>query len=160
MSKNNNQPISFTVFTEQWFPYHACAGRGTVFYTVMTRGTKEYKGKAQFWFVCRTWPETYSATQHWLRLGYNVAGCSSGLGWHFVVVPPQGSKPQVVYCFDVSNPIFDICIIQRKKESFHYTILYVTRDCYSREIIVVMTDDKTVRFSVLWPVLVSHQMLF
>ena len=62
MSKNDNQPISFTVFTEKWFPYHACAGRGTVFYTVMTRGTKEYKGKAQFWFVCRTWPETYSAT--------------------------------------------------------------------------------------------------
>ncbi|RMX59466.1 hypothetical protein pdam_00018364, partial [Pocillopora damicornis] len=104
VKKKFNQPISFTVFTEQWFPYHACAGRGTVFYTVMTRGTKEYKGKAQFWF---------------------------------------GSKPQVVYCFDVSNPIFDICIIQRKKESFHYTILYVTRDCYSREIIVVMTDDKT-----------------
>ena len=41
------------------FRITSVAARGSTFYVVMTKSTKEWKGKSQMWFISNTWNETY-----------------------------------------------------------------------------------------------------
>ena len=70
------------------FEVTSSAALGSTFYIVMTKGTKEYKGKSQMWFTFNRWNETYDEINKQYKAGYTVTGIcySTGLREYFVVM--------------------------------------------------------------------------
>ena len=44
----------------------SCAALDSTFYIIMTKDTKEYHGKQQIWFSCRTWKEANDDIQEYV----------------------------------------------------------------------------------------------
>ena len=70
------------------FAVTSSAALGSTFYVVMTKGTKEYKGKSQMWFTFNRWDKTYDEINKQHKAGYTVTGIcySTGLREYFVVM--------------------------------------------------------------------------
>ncbi|KAL9953313.1 hypothetical protein ACROYT_G040711 [Oculina patagonica] len=82
---------------EKWtegFKITACAARGSTFYVIMTKDTKEYKDKTQTWFTCSTRERLNSKVQEKYEEGKAITGIcySTGLKKYFVVMTetPEG----------------------------------------------------------------------
>ena len=67
---------------EDGFQITACAARDSTFYIIMTKDTKEYKGKLQSWFTRNTWNDAKTEIQKGYDEGKMITGVcySSGLG--------------------------------------------------------------------------------
>ncbi|XP_068670715.1 uncharacterized protein [Montipora foliosa] len=87
------------------FKITACATRGSKFYVVMTKNTKEYNGKAQSCFTKNSCSDVTSR----IKMGYNeeqaITGICYSVGLHkfFVVMTKEPSKYQVSRWFDTSS---------------------------------------------------------
>ena len=70
------------------FKITACVARGSTFYIVMTKGTREYKEKLQAWFTLNSWDEVKQLLQENKDTERVLTGIcySSGLSKYLVVV--------------------------------------------------------------------------
>jgi len=132
---------------DEGFRITACASRDSTFYVVMTKGTKEYKDRAQCQFTCNTWKDTETEIQSEYKEGKAITGIcySSGLGRYFVVMTemPEG---QCYRWFDLrtkeGNAAFDNWFEEKYKEGFYPTIEF--KDPTDNKLLIVMTTDKNI----------------
>ena len=70
------------------FRITACAARGSSFYIIMTKGTKEYTSKDQECFTSSTWKGIASELHRGYKEGKRITGIcySTGVGQYFVVM--------------------------------------------------------------------------
>ena len=83
----------------------ACAARGSTFYVVMTKGTKEYNGKAQSWFTSNTCSDAGIQIKKGYKEGKRITGICYSVDLHncFVVMTEEPSKWQAFGWFDASS---------------------------------------------------------
>lgn len=126
------------------FRITACAARGSTFYVVMTKGTKEYEDKAQKWFTRNTLNGTKTEIQSEYKKGKKITGIcySSGLRQYFVVMTamPEG---QCYLMFDSTkegNAASESWMGEKDNEGFHPTIVFKAPT--DNKILIVMTKDE------------------
>ncbi|XP_068670716.1 uncharacterized protein [Montipora foliosa] len=87
------------------FKITACAARDSTFYLVMTKGSKEYNGKAQSWFTNDSW----SDVEIQIQKGYDEQKGISGICYsvclhkYFVVMTEEPSQLQEFAWFNTSS---------------------------------------------------------
>ena len=114
------------------FSITACAARGSSFYIVMTKGTKEYTGKAQRWFTRSTWKEISSELDRGYKEGKGITGIcySTGQGQYFVVMTemPEGQRFEWFQNTDECSEWFaerSDWVAKNHKEGFHPTTIFI-----------------------------------
>lgn len=83
----------------------ACTARGSTFYVVMTKDTKEYNGKAQSWFTSNTWSDVQIQIQKGYSERKKITGICYSVGLHkyFVVMTEESSQWQRCRLFNTSS---------------------------------------------------------
>ena len=122
------------------FRITSIAARGSTFYIVMTKGTKEYKGKSQMWFISNTWNETYDKINEQHKAGYTVTGIcySTGLREYFVVMT-KIPEVQSSHYFDDAAVALN-WMEEQHHVGYHPTIIFTVPTL--NKTLVVMTTDK------------------
>ena len=122
----------------------SCAALDSTFYIIMTKDTKEYRGKQQTWFTRRTWKEANDEIQEGYQEGKVITGIcySSGLKLYFVVMTASILGEQCFRWFDKRTEQKARGDWERKKhaEGFHPTIIFI--DPTDNKTLSVMTKDK------------------
>ena len=120
------------------FKITACAAWGSKFYVIMTKGTREYKGR-QRWFTRNSWDEAAKLIQKKQAEKRVVTGiCYSTGQKRYLVVVMETSQDQVYKKFcDVAD--LDKWVKEQYKEGFHPTIIF--KDPTDNETLVVMVKD-------------------
>ena len=122
------------------FKITACAAQGSTFYIIMTKGTKEYKGKPQAWFTCDSWGEAKNKIQKNSDNGKVITGIcfSTGLGKYFAVMTkmPQGQIYKKFHHVASRTK----WAREQHEEGFHPTIIF--KDPTVKKTLVVMTKDE------------------
>jgi len=120
---------------EDGFQITACAARGSTFYIIMTKGTKEYKGK-QAWFTLNSWAEAKNVIQENRTRGRVVTGICYSTGQRkYLVVVMKSSHDQIYRKFHRVADL-DNWVKERYKEGFHPTIIF--KDPADNKTLVVM----------------------
>ena len=128
------------------FRITACAARGSTFYVIMTKDTKEYKRKAQRWIICNTWTEVHDEIQEGYKEGQGITGIcySSGLGQYFVVMTEMPGR-QSCHWSDSTNEgniARSNWMEENYEEGLHPTIIF--KDPTDNKILVVVTQDENI----------------
>ena len=122
------------------FQITACAARGSNFYIIMTKGTDEYSGTAQTWFIRNTWNETHTAINARSKAGFTVTGIcySTGLKLYFVAMTMIPAVQSSHY-FDDPTAVFN-WMNEQHHVGYHPTIIFT--DPTLQKTLVVMTTDE------------------
>lgn len=135
---------------EYWdngFHITACTARGSIFYVIMTKDTKKYKGTLQKWFTADTWNDVRVEIDRTQAVGHRITGlCYSSEKEQYLVVMTKFNIPpgQCSQWFDDTREASlatSIWLNEKFKEGFHPTIVF--KDPTSNEMLVVMTEDET-----------------
>jgi len=127
------------------FRITACAARGSTFYVIMTKDTKEYRAKGQKWFTRSTWSGvTKPEIEKGYREGKILTGIcySTGLRQYFVVMTEMPEE-QCCYWFDCTKEGVSAktdWMDEKYKEGFHPAIIF--KDPTYNQILFVMTKDE------------------
>ena len=129
---------------DEGFRITACAAQGSSFYIIMTKGTKEYTGKAQEWFTRSKWDEIRSEIDRGYKEGKRITGicCSTGLGQYFVVMTEM-PEAQSYEWFEKSKEGYvatDKWTSEKWNDGLHPTIFF--NDPTDNKILCVMTKDE------------------
>ena len=73
-------------FWKDGFRITACAARGSTFYIIMTKGTKEYGEKSQVWITGNTWLEVDTEIRKGTRPGKLSPVYVTRLGWSSILL--------------------------------------------------------------------------
>ena len=122
----------------------ACAARGSSFYIIVTKGTKEYTGKAQEWFTRSKWKEMRSEIDRLYEEEKVITGIcySTGLGQYFAVMTGMACGQ----CYDwfentdKGHVALDKWVTEKWNEGFHPTIFF--NDPTDNKILCVMSKDE------------------
>ena len=120
----------------------SCAALHSTFYIIMTKGTKEYHGKPQKWFTCRTWKEANDDIQEGYKEGSVITGIcySIGLKLYFVVMTASMGE-QCSRWFDrTEKKAMSDWEKKKYEQGFHPTIIF--NDPTDNKTLSVMTKDK------------------
>ena len=122
------------------FRITSIAARGSTFYIVMTKGTKEYRDKLQIYFTFNTWNDTYDGINKDYKAGYTVTGIcySTGLREYFVVMT-KIPEVQSSHYFDDADVALN-WMEEQHHVGYHPTIIFTVPNL--NKILVVMTTDK------------------
>jgi len=122
------------------FEVTSCAARGSTFYIIMTKGTREYRGKQQMWFSVNTWNETCDEINEQCKAGFTVTGICycTGLRQYFVVMT-KIPEVQSSYHFDDTTAVLD-WMEEQHHVGYHPTIIFT--DPTLNKTLVVMTTDE------------------
>lgn len=121
------------------FQITACAARGSTFYIVMTKDTREYQGK-QAWFTLNSWDEAKNVIQENQDKGRVVTGiCYSTGQMKYLVVVMETTQDQIYRKFRRVTDL-DNWVKEQYKEGFHPTIIF--EDPTDSSILMVMTKDE------------------
>ena len=126
------------------FHITACAARGSTFYIVMTKGTKEYKGQPQAWLTTSTWEGARDKIMEKYREeGKVITGIcySTGLRQYFLVMTTIPELKTWKW-FDGVGAARQWMI---RNWEYHPTIIF--KDPTDRKILVVMTTDVNISSS-------------
>ena len=122
----------------------ACAARGSTFYTVMTKDTKEYQGKAQAWFTRNTWIEVHREIQKEYKNGKAITGIcySTGLKQYFVVMTEMTAEQCYKWRGNSNKEriAHSKWMDEKHNEGFHPTIVF--NDPTDDKILIVFTKDE------------------
>ena len=126
---------------EDGFKITSSAARGSTFYIVMTKGTKEYKGKSQMWFISNTWNETYDKINEQHKAGYTVTGIcySTGLREYFVVMT-KIPEVQSSHYFDDADVALN-WMEEQHHVGYHPTIIFNIPTLNNKTLVVMTTDE-------------------
>ena len=120
------------------FQITSCAARGSTFYIIMTKGTREYKEK-QAWFTLNSWDEAKYVIQENQDKGRVVTGICYSTGQRkYLVVVMASSHDQIYRKFNRAADL-DNWVKERYKEGFHPTIIF--KDPADNRTLVVMIKD-------------------
>ena len=130
---------------EKWnegFKITACAARESTIYVIMTKNTREYKGKSQKWFTGNTWNDVKEEIKMEYNKGKAISGIcySSGLKQYFVVMTATTKGQNYMWFQDSCEA--SACgnwVHKRYLEGYHPTIIF--NDPSDNKILVVMTTD-------------------
>lgn len=117
----------------------ACTARGSTFYIVMTKDTKEYKGKSQSWFTRNTWTGASDEIQKKYEENKVITGICycTGLKQYFVVMTETGESQSYEWFDDGTDR--KIWVNERYQQGYHPTIIF--KDPTDNRTLVVMTTD-------------------
>ena len=131
---------------DEGFRITACAARGSSFYIIMTKGTKEYTGKAQRWFTRSTWKEIASELDRGYKEGKGITGIcySTELGQYFVVMTemPEGQRYEWFQNTGECRKWFadrSDWVAKNHKEGFHPTTIFI--DPTDNKFLIVVSQD-------------------
>ena len=126
---------------EDDFEITSSAARGSTFYIVMTKGTKEYKDKSQIFFTSHTWKDTYGGINKEYKEGYTVTGIcySTGLREYFVVMT-KIPEVQSSHYFDDAAAALN-WMEEQHHVGYHPTLIF-TVPTLNNKTLIVMTTDK------------------
>jgi len=120
------------------FQITACAARGSTFYIVMTKDTREYQGK-QAWFTLNSWDEAKNVIQENQDKGRVVTGICYSTGQRkYLVVVMETTQDQIYRKFRRVTDL-DNWVKEQYKEGFHPTIIF--KDPADTKTLVVMIKD-------------------
>ena len=120
----------------------SCAALDSTFYIIMTKDTKEYHGKQQIWFTCRTWKEANDDIQEGYQEGKAITGIcySSGLKRYFVVMTASMGRQRSRWFDTTEGEAMDDWENEKYDQGFHPTIIF--KDPTDNKTLIVMTEDK------------------
>ena len=120
------------------FKITACAAWGSTFYIVMTKGTREYKGK-QRWFTANSWDKATKLIQENQDEKRVVTGICYSTGQKMYLVVVMETPQEQIYkkVCDVAD--LDNWMKEQHKEGFHPTIIF--KDPTDKKTLVVMVND-------------------
>ena len=129
---------------DEGFRITACAARGSSFYIIMTKGTKEYTGKAQRWFTRSTWKEISSELDRGYKEGKGITGIcySTGLGQYFVVMTemPEGQSCKWFENTNEGHAARNDWMTKKREEGFSPSIIF--NDPADDKFVIVMIHEK------------------
>ena len=129
---------------ENSFKITACAAWGSKFYVIMTKGTREYKGR-QRWFTPNSWDEAeklIQENQDKKRVVTGICYCTGQTKYLVVVMETSQNQIYKKFC-DVAD--LDNWMKEQYKEGFHPTIIF--KDPTDNKTLVVMINSgKNVRY--------------
>ena len=122
----------------------SCAALDSRFYIVMTKDTKEYRGKGQKWFTCSTWTSTNVEIQEGYQEGKAITGIcySSGLKLYFVVMTASMGAQCFSWFDTTEQKAMNDWGLEKFKQGFHPTIIF--KDPTDNNILIVMTKDENI----------------
>ena len=122
------------------FKITACAARGSTFYAIMTKDTREHKGRQQ-WFTPKSWDEAERRIQENQDKKRVVTGiCYSTDQKKYLVVVMETSQDQIYKKFcDVAD--LDKWVKKQYREGFHPNIIF--KDPTDDNTLVVMVKDES-----------------
>ena len=122
------------------FKITACAAWGSKFYVIMTKGTREYKGR-QRWFTSKSWGNAEKRIQKNQDKERVVTGICYSTGQKtYLVVLMETSQDQIYKKFcDVAD--LDKWVKKQYREGFHPTIIF--KDPTDDNTLVVMIKDRS-----------------
>ena len=120
------------------FKITACAAWGSTFYVIMTKGTREFRGR-QRWFTPKSWEEAEKLIQENQEKKRVVTGiCYSTSQKTYLVVVMESPQDQIYKKFcDVAA--LDKWVKKQYKEGFHPNIIF--KDATDNKTLVVMVKD-------------------
>ena len=120
----------------------SCAALDSRFYIVMTKDTKEYRGKGQKWFTCSTWKSTNVEIQGGYQEGKAITGIcySSGLKLYFVVMTASMGRQCSRWFDSTEGKAINDWKKKKYDQGFHLTIIF--SDPTDDTFLMVMTQDK------------------
>ena len=130
---------------EKWdegFEITSCSALNSTFYIIMTKDTKEYHGKQQIWFTCRTWKEANDDIQEGYQEGKAITGIcySSGLKLYFVVMTASMGRQGSRWFDTTEGEAMNDWQNKKYDQGFHPTIIF--KDPTDNKTLIVMTEDK------------------
>ena len=130
---------------EKWdegFEITSCSALNSTFYIIMTKDTKEYHGKQQIWFTCRTWKEANDDIQEGYQEGKAITGIcySSGLKRYFVVMTASMGRQGSRWFDTTEGEAMNDWQNKKYDQGFHPTIIF--KDPTDNKTLIVMTEDK------------------
>ena len=131
---------------DEGFCITACAARGSSFYIIMTKDTKEYTGKVQEWFTHNTWKEIASELHRGYKEGKRITGIcySTGLGQYFVVMTemPEEQLYKWIENTDEGHATRNDWMEKTHEEGFSPLIIF--NDPTDDKFLIVVIQDKNV----------------
>ena len=121
------------------FKITACAAWGSTFYVIMTKGTREYKGRQQ-WFTAKSWDEAEKLIQENQDNKRVVTGICYSTGQKtYLVVVMETLQAQIYkkFCYVAD---LDNWVKKQHKEGFHPSIIF--KDPTDEKTLVVMIKDR------------------
>ena len=129
---------------DEGFHITACAARGSSFYIIMTKGTKEYIGKVQELFTRRTWKGIASEIDRGCKEGKRITGIcySTGLGQYFVVMTemPEVQRYKWFENTGEGHAARKDWMEKKYKKGFYPTIIF--NDPTDNKFLIVMIQDE------------------
>ena len=128
---------------EKWedgFKITSSAARGSTFYIVMTKDTKEYQDKSQIWFTFDTWKDTYDKITERYKARYIVTGIcySTGRRQYFVVFTRIPEVQSSLYFDDTAVALN--WMEEQHHVGYHPTLIF-NIPTLNKQTLVVMTTD-------------------
>ena len=125
---------------EGGFKITSCAARGSTFYIIVTKGSREYKGK-QAWFTLNSWDETDKLIQKNQKKNKVVTGICYSTGQRkYLVVMMETPQYQSYKKFHRVADLEKWVKEQHHKEELHPTIIF--KDPTDNKTLVVMIGDR------------------
>ena len=121
------------------FKITACTAQGSVFYIIMTKGTKDYKGK-QEWFTSDSWDEAKSLIQEKYKERRVVTGICYSTGQNkYLIVVMEIPHDQIFRKFNRGADLKAWVKKEHTADGSHPTIIF--RDPKDEQTLVVMIKD-------------------
>ena len=123
------------------FRITSVVAQGSTFYVVMTKGTKEYRGKSQMWFISNTWNETYDKINEQHKAGYTVTGIcySTGLREYFAIMT-KIPEVQSSHYFDDAAVALN-WMEEQHHVGYHPTLIFTVPTLLNKTLVVMTTDE-------------------
>lgn len=120
------------------FKITACTAQGSVFYIIMTKGTKDYRRK-QEWFTSDSWDEAERLIQEKCKERRVVTGICYSTGQNkYLIVVMEISHDQIFRKFRCGADLKK-WVKKEHEDGFHPTIIF--RDPNDKQTLVVMIKD-------------------
>ena len=118
----------------------ACTARGPVFYIIMTKGTKQYNGK-QEWFTSDSWDEAKREIKEYHDKGRIITGICYSTGQRkYLVVVTEISNQQNYRKFRLESDL-NKWVEEQNTVGFHPTIIF--KDPTDKKTLAVLIKDGT-----------------
>ena len=125
---------------EDGFKITACAAWGSTFYVIMTKGTREYKGR-QEWFTSKSRDEAEKLIQENQDNKRVVTGICYSTGQKTYLVVVMETSPDQIYKKFCDVADLDNWVKKQYKEGFHPSIIF--KDPTDENTLVVMIKDRS-----------------
>jgi len=118
----------------------ACTAQGSEFYIIMTKGTKQYNGK-QEWFTSDSWDEAKRLIQEYHEMGRIITGiCYSTGERKYLVVVTEMSNQQNYRKFRFVSDL-NKWVEEQNTVGFHPTVIF--KDPTDKKTLAVLIKDGT-----------------